>query len=344
MAEIVRQSAMFRESFAKVLAAYPRDFRRHAIERHTGDGFSGAMLWRLSAGDEQLCLRRWPPEHPSPRRLTQIHAILDFAQRAGFQIVPVPVKTRVGSSFVIESGALWELAGWLPGQADFHDDPRDERLAAALVALAQFHVAVASFPGSTPEGVVPPGIRKRRLRLERLTDAELDRLSRVVEVRIWPELVAAGRNTLALTRLVIPFARRTLLQVADMQSAVQPCIRDIWDAHVLYEGNCVSGIVDFGATKFDSPAADIARLLGSMARDDERRWAVGLTAYESVRPLGDAQRQLVSAYDVSGVVLAGINWLVWLVDDDREFVDRVAVERRLNLNLARLGALADRIC
>ena len=92
-------------------------------------------------------------------------------------------------------------------------------------------------------------------------------------------------------------------------------VRDIHAEHVLFEGDNVSGIIDFGALRIDSVATDVARLLGSMVGDDEAGWQVGLAAYMSVRPLSDDERRLIKVFDESTVLMAGTNWLEWIYLD-----------------------------
>jgi Ser/Thr protein kinase RdoA (MazF antagonist) len=123
---------------------------------------------------------------------------------------------------------------------------------------------------------------------------------------------------------------------------IQPAIRDIWRDHVLFLGNDVSGLVDFGALRPESVAADVARLLGSLVGDEAAGWQTGLTAYEAVRPLSSIERRLMTAFDQSGVLLSGLQWLSWVYLDGRIFEDRAAVEARLDELLARLERLASR--
>jgi homoserine kinase type II len=122
------------------------------------------------------------------------------------------------------------------------------------------------------------------------------------------------------------------------------CLRDIWHDHVLYTGNRVTGIIDFGAADVTSPAADIARLLGSMVGDDRQRWSAGLAAYESVRPLTDDERKAVRFFDSSGVVLSAANWLEWLYGREASRLagtfDREAALSRFNILVGRLRTLA----
>jgi homoserine kinase type II len=120
---------------------------------------------------------------------------------------------------------------------------------------------------------------------------------------------------------------------------LQPVIRDIWYEHVLYEGDAVSGIIDFGAMRIDSVATDIARLLGSMVEDDQDGWQAGLNAYQSVRRLSADELELVRVFDSSTVLLSGLNWLQWVFAERRQFSNRRKVELRLEGFAARLSRL-----
>jgi hypothetical protein len=61
-------------------------------------------------------------------------------------------------SFVEHAGYLWQFEPWMPGAADYNRAPSTKKLRAAMIALAQFHVAVSDFarpaaPGSA-RGVI----------------------------------------------------------------------------------------------------------------------------------------------------------------------------------------------
>src|SRR5436190_22437536 len=72
-------------------------------------GWSGSRLWRIGdASGRELCLRRWPAEHPSRERLGMIHAVLDLAAFK-MPIVAYPLRTGAGATFVEHAGHLWEL-------------------------------------------------------------------------------------------------------------------------------------------------------------------------------------------------------------------------------------------
>ena len=116
---------------------------------------------------------------------------------------------------------------------------------------------------------------------------------------------------------------------ASLRVRLQPCIRDIWDQHVLFEGDRVAGIVDFGAMRIDNVATDIQRLLGSMAGNVRDAWERGIKAYSATRELADDERRLIATLDRSTLLLSGMNWLRWLFLENRQFDDFAAVIARL---------------
>src|SRR5262249_33844918 len=110
---------------------------------------------------------------------------------------------------------------------------------------------------------------------------------------------------------------------------LHPCLCDVWHAHVLFEGEVVSGLVDYGSVKVDHVAADLARLLGSLVPDDAAQTAAGLDAYGRLRPLAARERELVALLDETGAILAAATWLRWLSRAGRRCEDRAAAADRL---------------
>jgi Ser/Thr protein kinase RdoA (MazF antagonist) len=293
----------------------------HFLDNH--GGFSGARLWRVESSASRFCLRAWPPDDPTPERLVWLHDLIAAARAAGLAFVPAVFPAGT-ATFVSHAGRLWELTAWLPGRADFNLRPHPARLGAACVALARLHHAWATrFPA---RGVCPA--------LARRLDRAADWLALVSSgwrprpedgdpVRPWAELawhllpLWAGR----VAALLAPWAVRHL--------ALHPCLCDVWHDHVLFEGDAVTGIVDYGSVKVDHAAADLARLLGSLVGDDATAWAVGLDAYASVSPLSPDGQALARALDRTGVILGAANWLRWLYHDGRPFPNRQLVADRL---------------
>jgi homoserine kinase type II len=324
----------------RVLRLYPDDCQPQTIEplAETG-GFSGARIWRLDSPRGPLCLRRWPPQHPSQERLEFIQAVLWHVDQEGFRAVPLPIETQHKHGYVLFAGHLWELTRWLPGRADYRENPSPAKLQNALAALARFHRAAATFPLADGGPVVSPGIVERLERLRELVAGRIESLRKATRHGAWPELAARGERLIEMFAAAAPAVLLALENAAQLPVMLQPCVRDVWHAHVLFEGDNVSGIVDFGAMRPENVAADVARLLGSLAGDDRRDWQVGLDAYERVRRLSADEFRLMEAFDTSTVLMGGLQWLEWLYLEERVFSDPAGVLARVDEFVSRLGHL-----
>ncbi len=329
-------------AYRRVVAVYPDDCHPHSVRFLAGaGGFSGACFWRLETRRGPLCLRRWPREHPTRDRLEFIQAVLWHVVQEGFDRLPLPLETTSHAGFVCEAGTFWELTPWLSGMANYREAPSRTKLAAAVSALAEFHRAATSFPLPDRGPALSPGIVERLERLQSWTPERREQVSRALSAGDWPELAQRARSLLQLYPLAAGKVRHTLNEAARVEVPRLPCIRDIWHDHVLFVGDRVSGLIDFGAMRPDSVATDLARLVGSLVGDDAPGWQHALSAYERVRPLSLAEALLVTAFDQANVLLSGMNWLEWIYLDQRTFDDRGAVEARLDENLARLARLVE---
>ncbi|MEK6238575.1 MAG: phosphotransferase, partial [Planctomycetales bacterium] len=264
--------------------------------------------------------------------------------------IPVPVKTIRGAGFVEHGDRFWELTPWLPGKADFHAAPNSERLREALRTLARFHEATRDFQHDLPAVTPAPGIQQRIDRLESLRDGGLGRIRKALqhsrssdpmsEPMSDPIAEPAGR-LLELFPRAAEEVRRTLL-ACQLPVPMQPCIRDVWHDHILFSGNEVTGLVDFGAMRIETVAGDVARLLGSLVRDDPDGWKTGLAAYQETRPLSSEELSLVAAFDRSAILMSGFSWLTWIYEERREFENLHVARSRLEENIQRLTNLISR--
>lgn len=316
-----------------ILTAYPDEFQPAQIEPlGSAGGMSGAQFWRLTAPRGALVLRRWPAEFPPPDRLQFIHGVLRHAAARGCMFLPVPVTTRQGESFVSHAGHLWELAPWMPGEADYCDQPSVEKLRSAMRVLARFHNAVADFDCKPFECVNTSSAPVRHLsRLRGLTPVRIRELSDAISGRTWPELVPLAQAFIASLPATISPAIVLLVPFERTALPMQPCLRDVWHDHVLFTGDEVTGMIDFGAIDIDTPATDIARLLGSLAAsnlDRSQVWGEGLAAYNTIRPLSKDEIRAARALDSSSPILAGCNWIHWIYIDGRKFEHRGQVIER----------------
>lgn len=330
-----------------VAAAYPDLAGRTTLwPVENAGGFSGARLWRLSSPRGEYVIRCWPAEHPSHERLAWIHGVLHHAVRHGYPLLSEPLKNIHSGTVLYHAGRLWEAAPWLPGTADYRHAPRRVRLRAALESLALFHLAASGYEADSARQPAP-GIRERNVRIRQWLDGRLGQLATVVGQAALHDpadpIHRLARQILECIPTVTQVILDDLTSSLTIRLSLQPCLRDVWHEHVLFDGDRVTGLIDYGAMRRDTVAADIARLLGSLAGDDASSWQTGLDSYESVRPLSAAERSLVAAYDRSAILLAPLNWLDWLFLEQRTFENRMAVAERLAEWTSRLQHLTLRL-
>lgn len=325
-------------------------------------GFSGANIWRIDSADRKFCLRRWPAGVDADR-VAWIHGILFTATDRGFDKLSVPKictatgSPDIGKSFVQFRNHIFELSPWLPGVADFEKSlggERDAKLVSAMKTLAAFHNATA-FHDSLDEmnGKSSPGLQMRAARCRRLLQGGIDELRNATKrycsnaseaenfasVESFEVFVEEFER---LARAVLPLIEEAARQPATLQ----PCLRDVWHDHVLFTGTDVSGIVDYDAMQFESPAADVARLLGSLVGNCRESWQHGLDVYHSQRNLTAADRERVEAFDWGNTLLSGLQWATWICVEGKRFSDVPAVLRRLHFCSGRIQgrAASDRLC
>jgi Ser/Thr protein kinase RdoA (MazF antagonist) len=318
-----------------VLARYPEPVARGTLlPLGNHGGFSGARLWRVEGPAGAFVLRAWPAALPvrDLPALAARHRLMAEARSSGLNFVPAVLPTRDGPTAVLHVGWLWDLCQWVPGVADYHTRPSRARLRAACTALARLHRAWERHAG--PPSSPCPAIARR-----------------LACLRGWNVLLRSGWNpnfppgdpcAERARRAWLLLERRAgeipgqLHPWLDRSSPVQPCLCDVWHDHLLFEGEALTGLVDYGAVKPDHVSVDLARMLGSLVGDGEEAWSAGLAAYREVRPLSTEEEALARALDRTGVVLGLVNWLRWLYVEERPFADRAAVARRM-------GALVERV-
>ena len=322
-------------SIAPVLEQYPgRGPIRCIHPLANAGGFSGSMLWRIEREAGDLCLRRWPKEHPSTEQLWFIHGVLHKLGEGESSCIPVPILNKRRQTFFAHDEHLWELTPWLPGKADFRENPSRQRLASVMKVVAGIHrISQSQFPCPFQQSLT---VHSRRDQLQRFMAGEADQIAAAVERHASQALQARGRGLLSHFRRHAPLAALKLNEASTVNVPLFPVIRDLWHDHVLFTCDEVTGIVDFGAMRVDSAACDLSRLLGSLVGNDREAWEFARHAYNSIRPLSADEWQLAQALDEANVILAGLNWLDWICVQGRTFENYDAVYARLDEMLGRL--------
>lgn len=302
-------------------------------------GFSGARFWRIETPTASLCLRRWPSEHPSYAGLESIHRILRHVHQQGITEVPVPLVSREGSTIVHRDKHLWELAPWMPGTADYHRQPTRPRLVAAMQLLARFHQATAVLASEPGIRRPSPGLSQRLELLDQLWADKARRIAIAAENDTFTDRRSRARALLEAFTKLAPGIRDDLADATQTIVHLQPCLRDVWHDHVFFTGDRTSGLVDFGAMREETVAADIARLLASLVRGDRSAWQIGLDAYCQQRELDPNEFQLLDVFVRTSTLLSGMNWLRWMYLENRDFEHYGRVLHRIDDNLRDMRRL-----
>jgi Ser/Thr protein kinase RdoA (MazF antagonist) len=312
-----------------VLKQYPTLVGGTLVPLGNHGGFSGARLWRVETPVGNFALKAMPPDWRSGNDLQWIHGLM--AQASVHAWMPRVIATNSGATFASADNRLWEVVTWMPGVADYRQAPSPARLQSAATALAQLHQAWGTGPAQSE---VCPAVRRRVEALQTWTNlvqtgwrpafAPLDPHANVAE-RLWQ--IVTGKID-AVPMMLSAWVNRKV--------PVQPCLCDLWHDHVLFTGDAVTGIIDFGSTKVDHVTVDLARLFGSLVGNDDAAWQAALAAYEKVRPLTLPDRMLARVLDRTGVLLAATNWLRWLYHDMRVYPDSAAANARLEAIAKRL--------
>lgn len=321
-----------------VLARYPSTVAPTSAPEPLGGagGLSGSRLWRYRSSGGPMVLRLWPPHGPGRARLERVHRWLGKAGVLGF--LPVPIPDRSGQTLQESPMGLWELTRWMPGEPEGSRPPAPQRVGSAFAAMAMFH---RQFDDERRSGT-SPGLANRITEMEALLRVGLDLLEVAIDRSLTSpddEARPIALRWLALARRVAPGLLGPVREAAGRTVPLQPCLRDARGEHFLFEGDRVTGLVDFGAMGIDCVAGDLARLIGDWLDDDPSARAEPLTAYERVRPLDPDEAAAIPAFTTSTALLIGERWIRWHYVEGRRFDDPSAVVTGLMRSVERLGRM-----
>jgi aminoglycoside phosphotransferase (APT) family kinase protein len=277
-------------------------------------GFSGAEVWKGSLDRvPTYALKCWPST-TSMERLADIHQ----AQRAlaSFPFVPKLVTTRLHLTGWSFGGRCWDLSTWMPGDVEDGEFTVPRRRAAVNAIVSIHRVWAAQ---SLTIDICPAIVR----RLNLIGDYHEWSNAQTSVIRD-PQLAAVT------DRLSTPLrdAERELRGWSHLRVPVHRCFTDLHRDHLLFTGDEVTGIIDYGAVKPDNPAADLARLFG----DHEATLARAIGEYGGPTiPAGLAE---VLASTAAECNLAA--WTLRLLRDGDAAPPDAAVRRRISNWVDRL--------
>jgi Ser/Thr protein kinase RdoA (MazF antagonist) len=283
-----------------------------------------------------------------------VHGLVKHLRAAGVAEVPEVISSLDGDTVVVDAdGGLWELSRFMPGVAV--PCPTPAQAAAATTMLARLHLAAASLPDHPPRAGTSPGVERRIAQAHRLLaepwQARRAAWSHGGRSLLTDDAVAAIDDRMATSIAIFNACGGGMLlaRVAALRPepcVIQPVLRDIWYDHVLFaelRSDSVTGIIDLHAVGIDTPATDLARLLGSWEAPPgtERlsildRWPAAVAAYERVRPLSREDVASIPFLHGTGVLCGLDNWFRWTFEEQRAFPDAQRVLDRIDSLLMAL--------
>ena len=278
-------------------------------------GFSGAAIYRGSIdGILHFALKGWPL-HVSGERIRELHRYQ--LALCSFPYIPKLELTHLGESAVIADGRIWELSHWMPGEPNRESPFPNAKRKAAVVALQSIHGVWKERFGTS---LAPcPAVLRRLALIDDFQRWHGSNASRSVDPILATAMTRVPDELTDVSRRLHPWAAQRV--------PVQVCFTDIHRDHVLFTGDRVTGVIDFGAAKVDSPATDLARLFG-----EEPTSLIAAEAEYGDVPVGLAGTLAATA--------PACNLAAWIlrIERDRELLaDREAVARRIAGWVDRLG-------
>jgi Ser/Thr protein kinase RdoA (MazF antagonist) len=323
-------------------------------------GFSGSQVFVVELYDRpgRFVLKSFHAG-ASVEHARFVHGLGRHLRAAGVAEVPEVMPALDGDTVVSDAeGRLWELCCFMTGVAV--PCPTPAQSAAAATTLARLHLAAARLPGHPPRAGMSPGVERRIAQARRLLaepwQSRRAAWSQGGRSLLTDDTVAAIHDRVATAIAIFNQCggERLLVRVAALRPGpcvLQPVLRDIWSDHVLFadeRNDSVRGIIDLHAAGIDTPATDLARLLGSWdapfgceRRSILDRWPEAIAAYDRVRPLSREEAGLIPFLHGTGVVCGLDNWFRWTLEEQRAFPDAGRVLARIDRLVADLpGGLA----
>jgi len=276
-------------------------------------GLSGASVYRCSAADRCLALKRWPVNTVADR-VDEVHRVQRFAAQS-LPFIPRLIAHQPDQYRFTLASTHFELSTWMPGSLiDPHSDPAPaDAIKAGAAAIARFHQAVLPL-GATRE--VAPAVLRR---LERLREIQRELPGALPNAtRIIGPVGFAAKFLAAQWRELHSESAALLRNWENRTIAVHWALRDIHREHILFNNGRVSGMVDFDAVRKDTMATDLARWVGSFADfglDLPVLWEAVWAGYSSERAVSSCDQELASAIEKASWYIHLANWVIWVSGD-----------------------------
>ncbi len=274
-------------------------------------GLSTAVVYRVETHKSMYALKRWPMM-ADRSQLTDRHRFQQFLSDAGDTRVPRLQTWNHGETCLESDGCFWELAEWKAGKPiERVGDVSDRQLLECASAFASLHQHSQNLHRSVQ---LAPGLLQRHLGLQRALGQpdskrkqflhSLQAESHSPEADLLRDM--SSRALRIAPRLVEPMRRLSALPVTCYW-----VLRDAWREHLLYRGDQLTGIIDFGAARIDWPGLDLVRSFGTLLLSNDPRWSLGLGHYTEQSPESSIEPKTIQLVHRASVSLSALQWLDW---------------------------------
>jgi hypothetical protein len=323
-----------------------------------GGGFSGAEVFKATAIDgSTLALRRTPKNLALPEeRLRALHRLLAAVQRSGLTEIPVPlipISNLPGAAadlivapggagiiptdpWIVIGNDLWQVESWMPGTPIRGSEVSAQHLRTTLQRLDAFHTLAADHVSRGHHcswfrmSVEPsPAVVRRHGLVQELQNGELLILRRQIERVANDRFRHLAQEACRSLDNWLPWLTAELTAMASQKFAIQPVVRDLWRAHVLFSEDQLTGLIDLSATASDHVAIDSARLLRSWFGADAVRIHSAVAELTTLRSFTGHEMRLLRTLDASSVLLSPLTWIRRRVDTEGELALRSGWLERL---------------
>lgn len=186
----------------------------------------------------------------------------------------------------------------------------------ALLALAQFHLAVSYFPVPNHPISISDTVRGSLKKWERWISGGFAELFSILHqnerLAANPEIIRFAQTGLEFLEQALSTAGPCMIMLSRagrMAVPIQPVIGNACRRHLRFDKDGVRGMLDLTEIKVDSVSLDIAGILGSLAGSDARLWNLGLKIYQTLRPLNDHELFMIQVFDSTQTLLEGLDYL-----------------------------------
>lgn len=200
------------------------------------------------------------------------HAAMDTA-RAARVPAPMPLSSATGSRVVAHEGRWWSLLTWMAGNQPERGTHTPEQANAMGAMLGRVHVVLESLPSPAqpPRSAGPTAETVRRAEellshIEGLADAGADE--------------AAAHRWLTAQR---DWLRRHADDPEPKPGAEQTVHGDYHDANVVFDGDAVSGVLDWDKADSGSPLEELIRATHLSFGLEPQRCRAFVAGYRTVR-------------------------------------------------------------